>query len=51
LELIVDKLILISIVGVLDDPTLKFELTIFSYHSVSEPNLPKFVVEEDRDVE
>jgi hypothetical protein len=42
---------LISIVSVLDDPTLKFELTIFSYHSLSEPDLSKFVVEEDGDVE
>ena len=42
---------LISIVGVLDNPTLKSELAVDSLHTISEPNLSKFVVEEDGNIE
>merc|ERR1719498_890594 len=40
-----------SVVGVLDNPSLKSELSIDSLHSVSEPDLSQLVVEEDAGIE
>lgn len=46
-----EQIINVSIVSVLNDPTLEFEFSCISNHSISEPNLSHFVVEEDRNVE
>ena len=35
----------------MDNPTLELEFTVFSFHSVSEPDLSEFIIEEDGDEE
>jgi len=35
----------------LDNPTLESELSVFSVHSASEPDLSKFIIEEDHSIE
>ena len=40
-----------SVVGVLDDPTLEFQSSCFSFHTGSEPEFSQLIVEEDGNVE
>ena len=40
-----------SIVGVLDNPTGKLELTVLSCHTISKPNLTELIIEEDSNEE
>ena len=35
----------------MDNPSLELEFSIFSFHTVSEPDLSKFIIEEDGDEE
>jgi len=42
---------IVSIVSVLNDPTLKLEFTAFSNHTISEPDLSELVVEENSNEE
>jgi hypothetical protein len=41
------NLCIVSIVSVLNDPTLELEFTLFSNHTISEPDLSELVVEEN----
>ena len=45
--MVINSICYVSIVGVLDDPTLKLELTTFSCHTISKPDLSELVVEEN----
>jgi hypothetical protein len=40
-----------SVIGVSNYPSLKLELTLFSYHTISKPNLSELIIEEDSNVE
>jgi hypothetical protein len=40
-------IIIVSIVGVLNDPALKLDFTVFSPHTISKPKFSHLIIEEN----
>jgi hypothetical protein len=46
-----EKLIVRSVICILNNPSSKFQPTFFSDHTMSQPDLPELIVEEDSNEE